>query len=227
MPARVLLIDNYDSFVFNLARYLAELGVETTVRRNDELTVAEVRELRPDAIVLSPGPCTPNEAGICVELIQSLEGETPLLGVCLGHQAIGAALGATVARAPNPVHGQASLIHHHSTGLFANCPNPLRVGRYHSLIVEEATLPPNLVVTARTDDGLVMAFTQRDKPVFGVQFHPESILTDCGHRLLANFLTLSGITCKENFLSQELPAETLPDDDFYRREIDAEVFRPW
>jgi anthranilate synthase/aminodeoxychorismate synthase-like glutamine amidotransferase len=189
----ILLIDNYDSFVYNLARYLAELGCATKVVRNDAATVAEVERLAPQAIVISPGPCTPNEAGISLALMRELGPRVPLLGVCLGHQALGAALGANVIRATEPVHGRTSLVHHNGERLFAGLANPLLAARYHSLIVEEASLPAELTVTARTADGIPMALEHATWPAFGVQFHPESILTDSGHRLLANFLSLAGI----------------------------------
>lgn len=190
----ILLIDNYDSFVYNLARYLTELGCETVVRRNDAVTVAEVARLDPQAVVLSPGPGTPQQSGICIPLIQELTGTVPILGVCLGHQAIAAALGAEVIRAEEPVHGRTSLIQHDGSTLFSGLPNPLRATRYHSLIVDESTLPGELRVTARTADGIPMALEHSGKPLFGVQFHPESILTEAGHALLANFLTVAGIS---------------------------------
>lgn len=187
----ILLIDNYDSFVYNLARYLAELGCQTEVVRNDAVTVADVVRMAPEAIVISPGPCTPREAGISIELIREFGPRTPILGVCLGHQALGAALGAKVIRAPEPVHGRTSLIEHSGSLLFAGLPNPLRATRYHSLIVEESSLPRELRVIARTQDGTVMAVEHVEWPAFGVQFHPESILTQRGHGLLTNFLTIA------------------------------------
>jgi anthranilate synthase/aminodeoxychorismate synthase-like glutamine amidotransferase len=188
----ILLIDNYDSFVHNLARYLAELAQETRVVRNDSVTALDVERLRPQAIVISPGPCTPAEAGVSMDLIRELR-DVPLLGVCLGHQAIAAALGGRVIQVP-PVHGRTSLVHHDGTGLFRDLPNPLRAARYHSLIVDETTLPPELEITARTEDGTPMALLHRSRPLFGVQFHPESVLSQSGHRLLANFLEAAGIT---------------------------------
>jgi anthranilate synthase/aminodeoxychorismate synthase-like glutamine amidotransferase len=191
----ILLIDNYDSFVYNLARYLTELGCETLVVRNDAVSVAEVRSLRPQAIVVSPGPCTPNEAGVSQSVIRSLGSAVPMLGVCLGHQAMAAALGGRVIRAREPVHGRTSLIRHDARGLFAGLPDPLRATRYHSLIVDEASLPPELLITARTDDGVPMALAHRTWPLYGVQFHPESVLTQSGHRLLCNFLAAAGIDC--------------------------------
>jgi anthranilate synthase/aminodeoxychorismate synthase-like glutamine amidotransferase len=189
----ILLIDNYDSFVFNLARYVTELGVEAEVVRNDAVSVSQVIESKPEVIILSPGPCTPAEAGICVDLVREVSGEIPLLGVCLGHQAIAAALGASVVRAPEPVHGRTSLVTHDGRQMFDSLPNPLRVTRYHSLVVEETSLPDELKVTSQTDDGLVMAFEHRRHPTFGVQFHPESILTQMGHDLMRNFLRLAEI----------------------------------
>jgi len=229
MPAWVLLIDNYDSFVFNLARYFQELGVETDVRRNDALAVEEIRSMKPSAIVLSPGPCTPAEAGICIDVIRELGPEIPILGVCLGHQAIAAALGGDVIRAQTPVHGRTSEIFHTGSGLFEQCANPLRVTRYHSLIVKEATLPQSLNVTARTADGTIMGLSHRIWPLCGVQFHPESVLTQQGHLLLRNFLMLAGVA-----VSGPLPAgdrispedHNEPIDDFYRREIARDGIRP-
>jgi anthranilate synthase/aminodeoxychorismate synthase-like glutamine amidotransferase len=189
----ILLLDNYDSFVYNLARYLEELGQETFVVRNDALTIDETRRLTPAAIVISPGPCTPSEAGVSLELIRQLAGEIPMLGVCLGHQAIAQALGGQIIRAPEPVHGRISPVEHAGTGLFEGVPNPLPATRYHSLIVDETSLPSELWITARTRDGVPMAIEHNSWPLFGVQFHPESILTDSGHSLLANFLRLAGI----------------------------------
>lgn len=189
----IVLLDNYDSFVFNLSRYLVELGAETRVVRSDGVTVAELRREKPQAIVISPGPCTPDEAGISLDVVRELGPEIPMLGVCLGHQAIGQALGGQVVRSPEPRHGRTSQVLHDSSGVFAGLPNPLQAMRYHSLVVEEEGLPAELRVTARTRSGLVMGLAHRDWPLHGVQFHPESILTDQGHRLLANFLQLAGI----------------------------------
>jgi anthranilate synthase/aminodeoxychorismate synthase-like glutamine amidotransferase len=189
----ILLIDNYDSFVFNLARYLEELGQETAVVRHDAATVAEIAARRPQAIVISPGPCTPHEAGVSVDVLRELSGEIPMLGVCLGHQALAAAFGGNIIRAPEPVHGRTSLIQHSGEGLFRDLPTPLRATRYHSLIVEESSLPEELIVTARSEDGLIMGLAHRSRPCFGVQFHPESVLTQSGHQLLANFLRLAGL----------------------------------
>ena len=189
----ILLLDNYDSFVYTLARYLAELEQETRVVRNDAVTVDEIRQLAPEAIVISPGPCTPAEAGISMDLIRTLGPSVPMLGVCLGHQAMASALGGCVIRAPEPVHGRTSLVRHDGTGLFAGLPNQLQATRYHSLIAEESTLPAELRITARTLDGIPMALEHRTWPMAGVQFHPESVLTQHGHRLLANFLERAGI----------------------------------
>ena len=189
----LLLIDNYDSFVHNLARYFERLGQETCIVRNDETDVAAVRQMRPEAVVLSPGPCTPHEAGASLEIVQTLYADVPMLGVCLGHQVIAEALGGRVVRAPRPVHGQASQISHDATRLFAGLPTPLQVGRYHSLVAEPESLPETLRPTAWTEDGVLMAFEHEALPLFGVQFHPESILTEHGFELLANFLRLAGI----------------------------------
>ncbi|HID23668.1 MAG TPA: aminodeoxychorismate/anthranilate synthase component II, partial [Planctomycetaceae bacterium] len=170
-----------------------EMGCKTDVVRNDELAVADLVRRRPQALVISPGPCTPREAGVCMAAVAELVGRVPILGVCLGHQVIAAALGGRVVRAPEPIHGRTSAIHHNGLRLFAGLPNPLRATRYHSLIVEEDSLPECLTVTARTSDGLIMAIEHQRYPVFGTQFHPESILTERGHHLLANFLRLAGI----------------------------------
>jgi anthranilate synthase/aminodeoxychorismate synthase-like glutamine amidotransferase len=193
----ILLIDNYDSFVFNLARYFEELGQETVVVRNDALSVAEIAARKPAAVVISPGPCTPQEAGVSIDVIRELSDRIPMLGVCLGHQAIVAAFGGNVIRALEPVHGRTSLIHHSGEGLFHGLTTPLRATRYHSLIVEESSLPAELTVTARTDDSLIMGLAHRSRPCFGVQFHPESVLTQSGHQLLANFLRLAGLNATE------------------------------
>ncbi len=187
----ILLIDNYDSFTFNLVHYFGEIGAECDVRRNDALTVAEAVALAPQAIVLSPGPCTPNEAGICLDLIRAAAGRIPVLGVCLGHQAIGQAFGGEVIRAPVPMHGKISEIHHGGTDIFASLGNPFSATRYHSLIVRADTLPGSLIATAHTKDGLIMGLRHRTLPIYGVQFHPESIASEHGHDLLRNFLTLA------------------------------------
>ena len=192
----LVLIDNYDSFTYNLVHYLGELGATSEVFRNDRISVADVLRLKPKAIVLSPGPCTPNEAGICLDLIQAAGATIPLLGVCLGHQAIGQAYGGTVLRAPLPMHGKLSTIKHRDVGLFQGLPERVTVTRYHSLIVERASLPDCLEVTAETTDGLIMGLQHKTHPVHGVQFHPESIASEQGHALLANFLTLAGFSPK-------------------------------
>ena len=190
----ILVIDNYDSFTFNLVHYLAELGAETIVVRNDALTTQDAMGMRPQAILLSPGPCTPNEAGICLALIAAAaETRTPLFGVCLGHQALGQAFGGIVERAPQVMHGKVSDITHDGTGVFADIPSPFEATRYHSLVVREAGLPADLVVNAHSPDGLIMGMHHRELPLYGVQFHPESIATQHGHRLLANFMTLAGL----------------------------------
>lgn len=186
----ILVIDNYDSFVFNVARYLQELGATTSVLRNDAVTVQDVRALAPEAIVISPGPCTPAEAGISLDLVRELNGLVPILGICLGHQCIGAALGGQVARARHPMHGRASEIQHDRRGLFAGLPTPLSAGRYHSLVVE-LDGPGPLVVSARSPEGEIMALSHREAPTFGIQFHPESILTPHGHAILRNFLGIA------------------------------------
>ena len=191
----ILVIDNYDSFTFNLVHYLEELGPQVEVVRNDRLTVAEALAMAPAAVLLSPGPCTPNEAGICLDLIAAAADRgLPLFGVCLGHQALGQAFQGRVVRAPTQMHGKTSPIQHEGKGLFAGLPNPFTATRYHSLSVEKSTLPEVLEVTGWTDDGEIMGFSHRAKPVHGVQFHPESIATEGGHAMLANFLKLTGAT---------------------------------
>jgi len=188
----VFVLDNYDSFTFNLVQYMGELGADLDVRRNDELTVDEVEALRPERIVLSPGPCTPQEAGISIELIRRMAGKVPILGVCLGHQAIGAAFGGQVVRAPKLMHGKTSEVEHDGKTIFAGIRSPMVCTRYHSLIVEEKGLPKDLEVSARTADGTIMGLRHRRFPVEGVQFHPESVLTEDGKRLVKNFLELQG-----------------------------------
>ncbi|MBO9317874.1 aminodeoxychorismate/anthranilate synthase component II [Chloroflexus sp. MS-CIW-1] len=185
---RVLLIDNYDSFTYNLYQYLCELGAEVEVVRNDQITVTEVAQRHPDRIVISPGPCTPAEAGISVEVIRQLGSHIPILGVCLGHQAIGAAYGGTVVRAPMVMHGKLSPIYHNAQGVFAGLPSPFQATRYHSLVVRREDLPAELEITAWTEDGIIMGLRHRSLPVEGVQFHPESIMTEHGKQMLANFL---------------------------------------
>jgi len=189
----ILLIDNYDSFVHNLARYFQQLGQPTAVLRNDEVAVEDVEDMQPEAIVLSPGPCTPNEAGCSLDLVRRYQHTIPMLGVCLGHQTIAAALGAQISRANEPMHGRTSEIFHDGNGVFDSLPSPLTACRYHSLVVEEPSLPECLEVSARTADGTVMAVRHRDTPLVGVQFHPESVLTVGGYSLLANFLRLAGL----------------------------------
>lgn len=189
----LLLIDNYDSFTYNLVHFLGELGTVPEVVRNDKITVDAALALKPQAIVLSPGPCTPNEAGICLELIRRAGPTIPVLGVCLGHQAIGQVYGGKVIRAPQPMHGKLSTIRSDGRGIFAGTPSRFEVTRYHSLIVERASLPDCLAVTAETDDGIIMGLQHRAHPVHGVQFHPESIASEHGHDVLANFLGLAGL----------------------------------
>jgi anthranilate synthase/aminodeoxychorismate synthase-like glutamine amidotransferase len=184
----LLVIDNYDSFTYNLVQYLGELGAEVEVYRNDRITVAEIRDLAPSHVVISPGPCTPNEAGISVPVVRELGGEIPLLGVCLGHQSIAQAFGGRIVRAATLMHGKTSLIHHDGRGLFAGLPNPFEATRYHSLVAERASLPECLAVTAHSDDGEIMGLRHRTLAIEGVQFHPESILTAVGKDLLRNFL---------------------------------------
>ena len=188
----ILVIDNYDSFTYNLVHYLNELGAETDVYRNDALSVAQALGLKPEGVLLSPGPCTPNEAGICLELLKSAPADLPILGVCLGHQSIGQAFGGEVIRAKALMHGKTSAIHHNGKGVFKGLPNPFTATRYHSLSVKRETLPEELEITAWTDDGEIMGFQHRSRPIFGVQFHPESIATEGGHQLLTNFLDIAG-----------------------------------
>jgi para-aminobenzoate synthetase component II len=189
---RVLVVDNYDSFVFNLVQYLGQLGVDCDVRRNDEISVDDVGALRPAGILLSPGPGTPERAGICIEVIKRYGDQVPIFGVCLGHQAFGAAYGATVTRAPELLHGKTSLVSHTGTGVLAGLPDPFTATRYHSLAVIESTLPDEIEVTGRTESGVVMAMRHRSLPIEGVQFHPESVLTQGGHLMLANWLAACG-----------------------------------
>lgn len=185
----ILVIDNYDSFTYNLVQYLGELGEDVVVRRNDEIGLDEIAALRPDHIVLSPGPCTPNEAGVCLGVVERFKGEIPILGVCLGHQTIGQAFGGEVVRADNLMHGKTSLIYHDGRTIFRGIPSPFTATRYHSLIVRRETLPSCLEISAETAEGEIMAFRHRDYPIEGVQFHPESIMTEHGLDLLRNFLT--------------------------------------
>jgi anthranilate synthase component II len=187
----ILLIDNYDSFTFNLVHFLGDLGARCTVRRNDAISVGDALALAPEAIVLSPGPCTPGAAGICLDLITAAAGRVPVLGVCLGHQAIGQAFGGRVIRADRPMHGKLSAVRHEGTDVFTGLPSPFQATRYHSLVVEPGTLPETLIPTAWTEDGAIMGLRHRTLPVFGVQFHPESIASEHGHEILANFLALA------------------------------------
>lgn len=188
----IILIDNYDSFTFNLYHFLGDLGVETVVHRNDKIGVGQVISARPQAIVLSPGPCTPNEAGICLDLIDQASEEIPILGVCLGHQAVGQAFGGKVVRAPSLMHGKLSTIQHQGEGIFDAVPEAFEATRYHSLIVERDSLPDCLAITAETRDGVIMGLQHKERNVHGVQFHPESIASEHGHKLLKNFLELAG-----------------------------------
>ncbi|MCB1504799.1 MAG: aminodeoxychorismate/anthranilate synthase component II [Hyphomicrobiaceae bacterium] len=201
----LILIDNYDSFTYNLVHFLGELGAQSIVIRNDKVTAEEVIAQKPKAIVLSPGPCTPNEAGVCLDLIAKAGATIPLLGVCLGHQSIGQSYGGKVIRAEVPMHGKLSTIHHAGKGIFKGLPQKFEITRYHSLIVERATLPDCLEITAETDDGLIMGLQHKTHPVHGVQFHPESIASEYGHALLANFLELAGITPKREVIPAGRP----------------------
>ena len=188
----IVLIDNYDSFTFNLVHYLGGLGADVAVHRNDKISVKEVLAAGPEAIVLSPGPCTPNEAGICLDLIEQASPTIPILGVCLGHQAIGQAFGGNVVRAPQPVHGKLSEMLHRGESVFRGINGPFKATRYHSLVVDRDTMPETLSVTAETGDGLVMGLAHKSLPVHGVQFHPESIASEHGHKILENFLKIAG-----------------------------------
>jgi len=217
----ILVLDNFDSFVHNLGRYLQRLGQETLVVRNDAIDVAGVRKLQPQALVLSPGPCTPKEAGCSLDLVRELHQEIPMLGVCLGHQVIGEALGGRVVRAPLPMHGRTSLIQHNGQGLFAGLPNPLSVCRYHSLVVDLPSLPASLQATAQTADGIVMALAHRSLPVYGVQFHPEAILTEGGFEMLSHFLRLAKIPVpdQEPGIDDERPPRFAADAIWEQRPI--------
>ena len=190
----LLLIDNYDSFTYNLFHYLGQLGAEVVVRRNDEVTAPEALALNPEAIVLSPGPCTPNEAGICLDLVRLADGRYPILGVCLGHQSIGQAYGARIARAPEPMHGKLSRIRHTGKGVFRDLNNDFQATRYHSLTIVPESIPASLEVTATSGDGVIQGVMHKTHPVHGVQFHPESIASENGHALLQNFLQLARAT---------------------------------
>ena len=189
---KILMIDNYDSFTYNIVQYLFELGADVNVKRNDEITIEDIKKMESiDAIVISPGPCTPNEAGISVETIKEFKGKYPILGVCLGHQSIGSAFGAKIIKAKCLMHGKTSKIYHNEKGLFEEIPNPFEAVRYHSLVIDESTLPEDIEITARTEDKEIMAIEHKKYPIWGVQFHPESILTGYGHQLLGNFLKLT------------------------------------
>lgn len=187
----LLLIDNYDSFTYNLFHYLGELGADVVVKRNDELTADEALALKPEAVVLSPGPCTPNEAGICLDLIKKTNGQMPILGVCLGHQAIGQVYGGSIVRAPEPMHGKVSRIHHTGKSVFRGLNNDFEATRYHSLTIAPDSVPASLDVTATSSDGVIQGVMHKSHPVHGVQFHPESIASENGHALLRNFLTIA------------------------------------
>ena len=187
----ITLIDNYDSFAYNLVHYLGELGAVVNVFRNDEVSVDDVLSAAPEAIVISPGPCDPDKAGICLDLVAEAAGQVPVFGVCLGHQTIGQAFGGKVVRAPHPMHGKLSRMHHTNTGVFAGLPNPFEATRYHSLTIDPDSVPDCLVVNAETEDGVIMGFRHRSLPIHGVQFHPESIASQAGHQLLGNFLSMA------------------------------------
>ncbi len=192
----LVIIDNYDSFTYNLVHFLGELGAQSQVLRNDQVTSEDVLGLKPNAIVLSPGPCDPDRAGICIDLVKKAAGKVPVLGVCLGHQTIGQVFGGRVIRAPQPMHGKLSRIHHTDKGVFAGLKQDFTATRYHSLIVEKKTLPADLEITAETEDGLIMGLQHKTHAIHGVQFHPESIASEQGHALLGNFLRLAGMQVK-------------------------------
>jgi anthranilate synthase component 2 len=189
----ILVIDNYDSFTYNLVHYLNELGAETLVHRNDALSVAEALGMKPEGVLLSPGPKTPDDAGICLTLLTAAPADLPIFGVCLGHQAMGQAEGGKVVRAKTLMHGKTDSIHHNGAGIFKDIPSPFTATRYHSLAIDRSSLPNTLEVTAWTEDGEIMGVQHKTRPVYGVQFHPESIATECGHELLANFLEIAGL----------------------------------
>ena len=193
----LLLIDNYDSFTYNLFHYLGELGADVRVVRNDEISAAEALGLKPEGIVLSPGPCTPNEAGICLDVIKQANGTMPILGVCLGHQAIGQVYGGDIVRAPEPMHGKMSTIHHSGKSVFRGLNNDFQATRYHSLTIDPPSMPDVLEVTATSEDGVIQGVMHKSHPVHGVQFHPESIATEHGHALLANFMRIAGLEPRE------------------------------
>ena len=219
----ILLIDNYDSFTWNLWHFLADLGAEVETCRNDALTVDEILERTPQAIVLSPGPSTPDKAGICIPLIEAAMTRDlpPIFGVCLGHQAIGAAFGATIGRIAPPVHGKLSQILHQNEGVFADCPTPLMVTRYHSLVIERDSLPDCLQITAETEAGLIMGVAHCNLPIYGVQFHPESIASMAGYRILANFLRLAGVNIPDDEHIEQLQSQSLTLHDDHPEQIHA------
>ena len=212
----VLLIDNYDSFVYNLARYIGQLGYERKVVRNDTISIAEILKLNPSHIVLSPGPCSPNEAGISLEVCHKLSGKIPILGICLGHQSIGQAFGARIVLAKRPMHGMSSFIHNNGVGIFERLPLRFQVARYHSLIVESSTIPDELMITASSSEGEIMALQHRKYLVYGLQFHPESVLTEHGYQLLYNFIMLGiqnkNTNIKGNYTPLHSPGRQLRDD---------------
>lgn len=202
----ITLIDNYDSFTYNLVHYIGDLGVHSDVVRNDKITVAKVLKAKPKAIVLSPGPCSPNEAGICLELIKKAAGKFPIFGVCLGHQSIGQAFGGKVIKAPELMHGKTSEITHEEHSVFKGLPSPFTATRYHSLIVEKKSLPDCFDITAESSDGLIMGLAHKEYPIFGVQFHPESIASDYGHKILGNFLEIAGLSIDHKIFEKQLTA---------------------
>lgn len=194
----ILMIDNYDSFVYNLVQYFKELDEDIVVKRNDEITIGDIKTLNPEIIVLSPGPCSPTEAGICIEAVENFKGKIPILGICLGHQTIGQVFGSKIVKAIEPVHGKVHSITHDGKGVFTNIKNPLNVTRYHSLVVDTETLSDELEITAKTKEGEIMGLRHKKYMIEGVQFHPEAVLTECGHELLRNFITLARERIQEN-----------------------------
>lgn len=194
----ILMIDNYDSFVYNLVQYFKELDEDIVVKRNDEITIDDIKTLNPEIIVLSPGPCSPIEAGICIEVVENFKGKIPILGICLGHQTIGQVFGSKIVKAIEPVHGKVHSITHDGKGVFTNIKNPLNVTRYHSLVVDRETLSDELEITAQTKEGEIMGLRHKKYMIEGVQFHPEAVLTECGHELLRNFITLARERIQEN-----------------------------
>ena len=194
----ILMIDNYDSFVYNLVQYFKELDEDIVVKRNDEITIDDIKTLNPEIIVLSPGPCSPTEAGICIEAVENFKGKIPILGICLGHQSIGQVFGSKIVKAIEPVHGKVHSITHDGKGVFTNIKNPLNVTRYHSLVVDRETLSDELEITAQTKEGEIMGLRHKKYMIEGVQFHPEAVLTECGHELLRNFITLARERIQEN-----------------------------